>query len=275
MQGTVSLRSVHGKFLSAQPDGSAQWNRDVASMWEYFYIEKRQGGKITLKGAHGMYVSAQPDGSVQINRKAAPQGGWEEFTIEKRGNNVVCLKSCHGKYLSAQQDGTAQWNRDYAPPRGWEDIHFVQQGDTGQGAGHAPEFIQILEDAPGKPAQMTEESTKNTAKIAFVVGITLFSMGLPLLIIGSISTDEDRLAMLIPGAVMFCTGIFVVIVATKKRLGFGKSATTSEQDSASKIVSQRKVGNINRFETDDTTYLIKDDDLADKGDTNEPFWEIN
>ena len=228
----MSLRSVHGKFLSAQPDGSAQWNRDVASVWEYFHLEKRQGGKITLKGAHGMYVSAQPDGSVQINRKAAPPGGWE-------------------------------------------DLQFLKQDDTGQGAAHAPESIEILEDAPGKPAQMTDESTKNTAKIAFVIGIALFGMGLPLLIIGSISTDEDRLAMLIPGAVMFCTGIFVVIATTKKRLGSGKRSTTSEQDPASKIVRQHKVGNINRFERDDTALLISDDDLEDEGDTNEPFWEIN
>ena len=275
MQGTVSLRSVHGKFLSAQPDGSAQWNRDVASVWEYFHLEKRQGGKITLKGAHGMYVSAQPDGSVQINRKAAPQGGWEEFTVEDRGNNIVCLKSCHGKYFSAQQDGTAQWNRDHAPRGGWEDIQVLQQVDSGQGAAHAPESIEILEDAPGKPAHMTEESIKNTAKIAFGIGIFLIMSGLPLLIIGSISTAEDRLAMLIPGAVMFCIGIFVVIVTATKRLGFGKRATTSEQDPASKIVSQRTVGNINRFETDDTTYLIKDEDLTDEGDINEPFWEIN
>ena len=274
MQGIVSLRSVHEKFLSAQPDGSAQWNRDVASVWEYFYLEKRQGGKITLKGAHGMYVSAQPDGSVQTNRGAAPPGGWEEFTVEDRGNHVVSLKSCHGKYLSAQQDGTAQWNRDHAPPGGWEDIQFVQQGDTGQGAAHAPESIQILEDAPGKPAQMTEESTKNAARIAFGVGITLFSMGMPLLIIGSISTGGDKLAMLVPGAVMFCIGVFVTVVAVI-RIGFGKRATTSEQDPASIIVSQRKVGNINRYETDETTYPTKAEDLADEGDTNEPFWEMN
>ena len=132
MQGTVSLRSVHGKYLSAQPDGRAEWNRDHASTWEYFQVEQRHNGKITLKGAHGKYVSAQHDGSVQINRDAAPPGGWEEFTVEDRGNNVVCLKSCHGKYLSAQQNGTAQWNRDHAPRGGWEDIQFVQQGATGQ-----------------------------------------------------------------------------------------------------------------------------------------------
>ena len=127
----VALRSVHGKYLSAQPDGRAEWNRDHASTWEHFHLEKRQGGKIALKGVHGMYVSAQSDGSVQINRRAAPPGGWEEFTVEDRGNNVVCLKSRHGKYLSAQQNGTAQWNRDHAPRGGWEDIQVVQQGATG------------------------------------------------------------------------------------------------------------------------------------------------
>ena len=68
---------------------------------------------------------------------------------------------------------------------------------------------------------MDEESTKNTAKIALVVGITLFTMGLPLLIIGSISTAEDRLAMLIPGAGMFCIGIFVVTATARKDWGLG------------------------------------------------------
>ena len=128
----MALRSVHGKYLSAQPDGRAEWNRDIANEWEYFHIEERPGGKITLKSSHGKYVSAQPDGSVQINRDAAPPGGWEEFTAELRDNGVVCLKSCHGKYLSAQQNGTAQWNRDHAPRGGWEDIRFVQRGATGQ-----------------------------------------------------------------------------------------------------------------------------------------------
>tara|TARA_B100000459_G_scaffold111428_1_gene65213 strand:+ start:141 stop:392 length:252 start_codon:yes stop_codon:yes gene_type:complete len=71
-------------------------------------------------------------------------------------------------------------------------------------------------------------------KIAFVVGITLFSMGLPLLIIGSISTGGDKLAMLIPGAVMFGIGTLVAIVAAAVGMGFGNRATTSEQDPASK-----------------------------------------
>ena len=146
MHGTVSLRSVHGKFLSAQPDGRAEWNRDEAHDWAHFHVEKRHNGKITLKGVHGMYLSAQPDGSVQINRREAPEGGWEEFTVEDRGSDVVCLKSSHGKYLSAQQNGTAQWNRDHAPPGGWEDIQIEYQGSK-------RESIEILETVPGKPVR--------------------------------------------------------------------------------------------------------------------------
>ena len=71
-------------------------------------------------------------------------------------------------------------------------------------------------------------------KIPFVIGITLFSMGLPLLIIGSISMGEDKLAMLIPGAVMFGIGAFVTVVAAAVGMGFGRRVTTSEQDPASK-----------------------------------------
>ncbi|MED5350605.1 MAG: hypothetical protein VYB50_03840 [Candidatus Thermoplasmatota archaeon] len=161
--GKIALKSVHGKYLSAQPDGRAEWNRDIASEWEYFHLEERQGGKITLKGAHGMYVSAQADGGVQINRQGAPPTGWEEFTVEDRGNNVICLKSVHGKYLSAQMDGTAQWNRDSAPKGGWEEIRFVPQVAQNQEPAPAQnqepkptsreESIEILEAVVGKPVR--------------------------------------------------------------------------------------------------------------------------
>ena len=82
--------------------------------------------------------------------------------------------------------------------------------------------------------QADAESNKRSLILSFVVGITLFSMGLPLLIIGSTSTGEDRLAMLIPGAVMFSIGTLVAIVTAAVGMGFGKRATTSEQDPASK-----------------------------------------
>ena len=164
-KGKIALKSVHGKYLSAQPDGRAEWNRDIANEWEYFHMEKRQGGKITLRGVHGMYVSAQPDGGVQINRQAAPPTGWEEFTVEDRGNNVICLKSVHGKYLSAQMDGTAQWNRDSAPKGGWEEFQIVHPGAPSghvseaateiqeQAHAESQESIEILEAVSGKPVR--------------------------------------------------------------------------------------------------------------------------
>ena len=65
-------------------------------------------------------------------------------------------------------------------------------------------------------------------KIALVVGTILECMGLPLIIIGYTSTGEDKLAMLIPGAVMFGIGTFVTVVAAAIGMGFGKRATNSE-----------------------------------------------
>jgi hypothetical protein len=107
LQGEISLKGIHGKYLSATPEGRVLWNSDVAHVGEYFRVEQRQNGKIALRSAFDMYLSAQPDGRMECNRREAPPGGWEEFTVEYRSNDVVCLKSCHGVYLSAQKDG--QW----------------------------------------------------------------------------------------------------------------------------------------------------------------------
>ena len=111
-------------------------------------------------------------------------------------------------------------------------------------------------------APMDEESTKNTAKIALVVGITLFTMGLPLLIIGSISTAEDRLAMIIPGAILMCVGGFTLFmsVAAAIRGGSTEGRSSVIETGGSAL-------------TNNTTYLIKDEDLADEVNINEPFWE--
>ena len=253
--GKIALKSVHGKFLSAQPDGRAEWNRVIASDWEFFELGERDGRKITLRSTHGKYVSAQPDGSVQINRDHAPPGGWEEFTVETRpgstpgdAHDFLHLKSVHGKYLSAQADGTVQWNRNHAPPGGWEDIQFVPQGNTGEGAARAPESIEMLEDASSKPAQMTEASTKNAAKIAFVVGIALFSMGLPLLIVGSTSTGEDKLAMLIPGAILSGVGAFLGVVASFILISsWSKSHVETRKLAPSIEIEEASVGESIRF----------------------------
>ena len=71
-------------------------------------------------------------------------------------------------------------------------------------------------------------------RTALVIGIIMFTMGLPLLIVGYVSAGEDAVAMLAPGAMLFGGGTFVAIVAAAIGMGFGKKATTSEQNPASK-----------------------------------------
>ena len=71
-------------------------------------------------------------------------------------------------------------------------------------------------------------------KITSVIVIILFSMGLPLLIVGYVSAGEDAVAMIVPGWFLIGVGAFVAIVAAAIGMGFGKRATTSEQNLASK-----------------------------------------
>ena len=132
MDSEVALRGVHGKYLSATPDGRLLWSSDVAHLGEYFRVEQRQNGKIALMSAFDMYVSAQPDGRVECNRREAPPGGWEEFTVEYRSDYVVCLKSCHGKYLSAQKVGPEWWDWTMRQEADAQDIQIEPYRTTGE-----------------------------------------------------------------------------------------------------------------------------------------------
>ena len=320
--GKIALKSVHGKYLSAQPDGRAEWNRTVANDWEFFELGERDGRKITLRSTHGKYVSAQPDGTVQINRDHAPPGGWEEFTVETRpgstpgdAHDFLHLKSVHGKYLSAQPDGTAQWNRDHAPPGGWEDIQFVPQGTQQQEPAPIKQeaSIEILEAVTGRPirfrlnnppnnnhawvgiyppsaydqnhgaennrwkwlrnidvnnasfpkqvagshsirvfsdggytlharknfhVEKAETSGRGGIRFAVLFGLFLMLPGLPLLIVGSISTAEGRLAMIIPGAVITSFGGFALLMSIVAVI---RTGATETEDRSSVMVYQEAV----------------------------------
>ena len=76
--------------------------------------------------------------------------------------------------------------------------------------------------------ETAKESSKNAAKIAFGIGIFLIMPGLPLLITGSMSTGEDNLAMIIPGAILTGIGGFLAVGAwftlISSRLKSGKTA---------------------------------------------------
>ena len=109
LQKKIGLKSHHGKYLSAQSNGTVMWNRNWILGWEYFDIIQK-GNKIAIKSVHGKFLSAQPNGTVQWNKDRI--GSWEQFEVERINYNQIVLKSVHGKYLSAQPDGKVEWNRD-------------------------------------------------------------------------------------------------------------------------------------------------------------------
>jgi hypothetical protein len=173
--------------------------------------------------------------------------------------------------------------------------------------------------------EVDAEPNKRRAIIVIRLGIFLMMFGLPLLIIGSISTAEDRLAMLIPGAVLMSVGGFALLISIGAVIQMGSTkghssvagtgadnASTSlevllragskeevwmkeaefdgqrlnglipdhrnnftKKVTTSKIVAQHKVGNITRFETGLTTYLVYDRDLQIQQNDENPFWDID
>eukprot|EP00727_Mastigamoeba_balamuthi_P005846 m51a1_g1881 hypothetical protein (211) ;mRNA; r:691722-692429 len=99
LQGRVSIKSFFNTYLSAQPDGKLEADRNSVQAWEVFTIEKSsRTGAVYLKGAHGKYVSANPNnGEVTCDRDKADD--WETFFPESKGNNQWVFKATNGKYL--------------------------------------------------------------------------------------------------------------------------------------------------------------------------------
>ena len=169
------------------------------------------------------------------------------------------------------------------------------------------------------------EPSKRRAILVIWLGVFLMILGVPLLIIGAISTSEDRLAMLIPGAVLMSVGGLALLLSIGAVIRMGSTegpssvaGTGADHGSTSldsllrdgskeevwmkeaefdgqrlnglipdhrnnftkkvttgKIVAQHKVGNITRFETGLTTYLVHDHDLEHKSNERNPFWDVN
>jgi hypothetical protein len=75
-----SFCSCNGKFLSAQPNGTLQWNRDRKAEWESFELINIGGNQFSIRTYHGKFVCAEKNGTVVCNRVQAKE--WERFQIE-------------------------------------------------------------------------------------------------------------------------------------------------------------------------------------------------
>lgn len=86
----VHVRSAHGKFLSAQPDGRLVANRLLPGDWETFRIRKvgawgpgkiKSGNRIAIHTTHGTWLSAQGGGGFQVAANRPIRNAWETFRI--------------------------------------------------------------------------------------------------------------------------------------------------------------------------------------------------
>ena len=118
----VSLRSHHGRYMVAEPDGMARANRSRVGPWERFVLIEHGGGQVSLRGAHGMYLVAEPDGGAKADRWQI--GGWERFQKIDHPDGTVSFRGAHGDHLVAEPDGSLKADR---PSIGaWE--KFVMTG---------------------------------------------------------------------------------------------------------------------------------------------------
>ena len=84
-RSSISLKSCHGCYLSAQRDGKLVWNRSYIQNFEKFdiVVSAEDPNIIRLKSFHGKWVSAQPDG-----RMVADCG--DEYALDASVYFTVC-----------------------------------------------------------------------------------------------------------------------------------------------------------------------------------------
>ena len=102
----VFLQGYHENyFVSAQPDGSVECNREQPLSWEQITIERHSKNIIYLKSCHGKYLSAEPDGTLLWS--SDKKGPWEQFEVHMVvAEHRIALRCHHGQWVSAQPDGS-------------------------------------------------------------------------------------------------------------------------------------------------------------------------
>ena len=127
----LSMKSHHGKYVVAEPDGKANANRPVAGGWETWTLQWLGGTTVAFKGAHNKYLVAEPTptrlgrtGNALANRHAI-LGSWEKFTLDKVDGGRITLKGAHGKYLVAEPNG--ELNIDRTRAQDWEKFRVYKR----------------------------------------------------------------------------------------------------------------------------------------------------
>ena len=101
------ISTMNCKYLSAQLNGTLEWNRAEVKEWETFTVVPINDAKIAFKSSHGKYICA--DGKQLIANRSEAQG-WEHFEVYPVDIMDVlgptpfpfALKGHTGKYIRAE-----------------------------------------------------------------------------------------------------------------------------------------------------------------------------
>ena len=85
---TIYIRTHHGRYWSAQPNGNLEANRTARGGWEKFRIYKARGSgriyngnRIGLYSYHRRWVVAEGGGGRNVRVNRTGRGAWETFTL--------------------------------------------------------------------------------------------------------------------------------------------------------------------------------------------------
>ena len=120
----VTIKSHHGKYVSAEPTGEVNANQIKKEYWTVTFIKS---DVVSFKSRFNKYLVAESNGHVNANRNVA--GAWEEFTVVDKGNGFFNFRSHHGKYLDANRYNE-NLNADHDYARTWETFKVEKLGEN-------------------------------------------------------------------------------------------------------------------------------------------------
>ena len=135
--GSVSLMTHHGKYLSAQRNGTLEANRDKALGWETFKVEDNNffaRGSVAFKTTHGRYIGIDVFGKINADNLSAMAK--EGFYPIFMGPGKIALKAHNGKFVCVEPSGKIVVNRDV--PKEWETFTIVPTGNGSHPSAPAP-----------------------------------------------------------------------------------------------------------------------------------------
>lgn len=107
MKLIISLENRFNKYLSAQPNGTVNWDRVKANSWEKIELIKNTDGTVSFKGVFSRYLSNDPNqNSFTWNKSSI--GLNEKFKLE-RVDKFYTIQNRVGKYLKINSDNSMNW----------------------------------------------------------------------------------------------------------------------------------------------------------------------